>query len=208
MRFSIFLLILALTCSFSSFSNAKEFRIDLSDMELFKKKGFGKKTIYSNGKDEKGYYLKAVADDSATGIGMELDKNIIKEMNWLHFSLKIEQDFVNVDKNFQKTKEGHDFTAKIILGHAKKLGSKLVSLAHSSFLEEGYIQRSPHNKGSRDFIASNDSSGDWHTRKINVKKLLEETHGISWSNVIIFFTDSNNTGQKVITYYRDVYFSD
>jgi hypothetical protein len=41
-----------------------------------------------------------------------------------------------------------------------------------------------------------------------VKKLLEETHGISWSNVIIFFTDSNNTGQKVITYYRDVYFSD
>ncbi len=114
MRFSIFLLILALTCSFSSFSNAKEFRIDLSDMELFKKKGFGKKTIYSNGKDEKGYYLKAVADDSATGIGMELEKNIIKEMNWLHFSLKIEQDFVNVDKNFQKTKEGHDFAAKII----------------------------------------------------------------------------------------------
>ena len=129
-------------------------------------------------------------------------------MNWLNFTLKIEQNFVNVDKNFQKTKEGHDFAAKIILGHAKKLGSKLVSLAHSSFLEEGYIQRSPHNKGSRDYIASNDSSGDWHTRKINVKKLLEETHGISWSNVIIFFTDSNNTGQKVITYYRDVYFSD
>ena len=35
--------------------DAKEFRIDFSDegMKLFKKRGFGKKTIYTNGKDDK-----------------------------------------------------------------------------------------------------------------------------------------------------------
>ena len=38
--------------------SAKEFRIDFSDegMKSFKKKGLGKKTIYTNGKDDKGYF--------------------------------------------------------------------------------------------------------------------------------------------------------
>ena len=40
--------------------SAKEFRIDFSDegMKALKKKGLGKKTIYTNAKDNKGYYLK------------------------------------------------------------------------------------------------------------------------------------------------------
>ena len=38
--------------------SAKEFRIDFSDegMKLLKKRGFGKKTLYTNGKDKKGWY--------------------------------------------------------------------------------------------------------------------------------------------------------
>ncbi len=79
MRFSIFLLIFTLICGFS---NAKEFRIDFSDegMKLFKKKGLGKKTIYTNDKDEKGWFLKAEADSGATGLGTEIDKDLLKEM--------------------------------------------------------------------------------------------------------------------------------
>ena len=63
-------------------ANAKEFRIDFSDegMKLFKKRGFGKKTIYTNGKDDKGWFLKAEADSSATGLGMEINKELLKEM--------------------------------------------------------------------------------------------------------------------------------
>ena len=66
--------ILALFLCFSPVT-AQEFRIDFSNegMKLLKKKGFGKKTIYTNGKDEKGYYLKAVADSSATGLGLEIE---------------------------------------------------------------------------------------------------------------------------------------
>ena len=89
----------------------------------------------------------------------------------------------------------------------KKIGSKLVSLAHSSFLEEGYLQQSPWTKGSKDYVISNDKSGEWHTRKINVKELLENTHGISFTNFIAIFSDSNNSKQKIIAYYRDIYFS-
>ena len=188
-------------------ANSKEFRIDFSDegMKLLKKRGFGKKTVYTNGKDDKGWFLKAEADSGATGLGIEIDKELLKEMPFLNITFKIEKDFENID---QKTKDGHDWAARVMVGHGKKIGSKLVSLAHSSFLEEGYLQQSPWTKGSRDYVISNDKSGEWHTRKINVKELLEKTHGISFTNFLAVFSDSNNSKQKVIAYYRDVYFSD
>ena len=187
--------------------NSKEFRIDFSDegMKLLKKRGFGKKTNYSNGKDDKGWYLKAEADGTATGLGMEIDKELLGEMPFLNITFKIEKDFDNID---QKTKGGHDWAARVMVGHGKKIGAKLVSLAHSSFLEEGFTQKSPWNpKASLDVVISNDKSGEWHTRKINIKELLEQTHGISFTNFIAIFSDSNNSKQKIIAYYRDIYFS-
>ena len=186
--------------------SSKEFRIDFSDegMKLLKKRGFGKKTIYTNGKDDKGWYLKAEANDSATGLGMEIEKDLLQEMPFLNITFKIEKDFEIID---QKTKDGHDWTARVMVGHGKKVGAKLLSLAHSSFLEEGFLQQSPWTKGSRDYVISNDKSGEWHTRKVNVKELLEEIHGISFTNFIAIFSDSNNSKQKIIAYYRDIYFS-
>ena len=187
--------------------SAKEFRIDFSDegMKLFKKRGFGKKTIYTNGKDDKGWFLKAEADSGATGLGMEIDKELLKEMPFLNITFKIEKDFDSID---QKTKDGHDWAARVMVGFGKKIGSKLVSLSHSSFLEEGFTQKSPWNpKKSVDYVISNDKSGEWHTRKINVRELLEKTHNISFTNFIALFSDSNNSKQKIIAYYRDIYFS-
>ena len=72
-------------------TDSKEFRIDFSDegMKLLKKRGFGKKTIYTNGKDDKGWYLKAEANDTATGLGMEIDKNLLEEMHFLNITFKI-----------------------------------------------------------------------------------------------------------------------
>tara|TARA_Y100001960_G_scaffold297536_1_gene344020 strand:- start:559 stop:1185 length:627 start_codon:yes stop_codon:yes gene_type:complete len=206
MKFRNFLTLLLLSIFFFGTLNAGEFRIDFSNegMKLFKKRGFGKKTLYTNGKDDKGWFLKAEADSSATGLGMEIDKELLKEMPFLNITIKIERDFDNID---QTTKDGHDWAARVMIGYGKKIGSKLVSLAHSSFLEEGFLQISPWTKGSRDYVISNDKSGEWHTRKINVRELLEETHGISFTNFIAIFTDSNNSKQKVVAYYRDIYLS-
>ena len=206
MKFRNFLTLLLLSIFFFGTLNAGEFRIDFSNegMKLFKKRGFGKKTVYTNGKDDKGWFLKAEADSSATGLGMEIDKELLKEMPFLNITIKIERDFDNID---QTTKDGHDWAARVMIGHGKKIGSKLVSLAHSSFLEEGFLQISPWTGGSRDYVISNDKSGEWHTRKINVRELLEKTHGISFTNFIAIFTDSNNSKQKVVAYYRDIYLS-
>ncbi len=201
-----FIYLISILFLFFSPLHSKEFRVDFSDegMKLLKKRGFGKKTIYTNEKDENGWFLKAEADGTATGLGMEIDKKLLEEMPFLNITFKIEKDFESID---QKTKKGHDWTARVMVGHGKKIGSKLVSLAHSSFLEEGFIQQSPWTKGSRDYVISNDKSGKWHTRKINIKELLKKTHGISFTNFVAIFSDSNNSKQKIIAYYRDIYFS-
>ena len=66
---------------------------------MLKKKGFGKKTIYTNGKDENGYYLKAVAESSATGLGIEIkNKDLLDEMPYLNITFKIEKDFTSIDQ--------------------------------------------------------------------------------------------------------------
>ena len=202
----IFAYFLSFFLIFASVS-AKEFRIDFSDegMKLLKKKGLGKKTVYTNAKDDKGWFLKAEADSGATGLGVEIDnKDLLKEMPFLNITFKIEKDFTNID---QTSKGGHDWAARVMVGHGKKFGSKLLSLSHSSFLEEGFLQQSPWTKGSRDYVISNDKSGEWHTRKINVKELLKKTHGISFTNFLAVFSDSNNSKQKIIAYYRDIHFS-
>ena len=185
--------------------SSKEFRIDFSDegMKLLKKRGFGKKTSYTNGKDDKGWYLKAEANDSATGLGMEIEKDLLQEMPFLNITFKIEKDFEIID---QKTKDGHDWTARVMVGHGKKL-VRTIKSGSFSFLEEGFLQQSPWTKGSRDYVISSDKSGEWHSRKVNVKELLEKTHGISFTNFIAIFSDSNNSKQKIIAYYRDIYFS-
>ena len=119
MRIFAYFLTIFLICATT---NAKEFRIDFSDegMKLLKKRGFGKKTIYTNEKDEKGWFLKAEADGTATGLGMEINKELLGEMPFLNITFKIEKDFESID---QKTKEGHDWVARIMVGHGKKFGS-------------------------------------------------------------------------------------
>ena len=95
-----FFLIILISIFFFGTSNAEEFRIDFSNegMKLLKKRGFGKKTEYTNGKDENGWFIKAVADGSATGLGLELNKNLLKEMPFLNVTFKIEKDFNNIDQ--------------------------------------------------------------------------------------------------------------
>ena len=128
---------------------------------------------------------------------MEIDKELLKEMPFLNITFKIEKDFTNID---QKTKDGHDWAARVMVGHGKKIGAKLVSLAHSSFLEEGFLQQSPWTKGSRDYVISNDKSGEWHTRKINVKELLEKTHLIEslLQTLLLYFLTRITQNKKLL----------
>ena len=94
-------------------------------------------------------------------------------------------------------------------GVGKKIGSKVVSLSHSSWLEEGYSQNSPCSSGAKDIIVSSDNSGKPIQIKVNVLEILEQHHPSLKGNInfLALFTDSNNSKEKVECLYRDIFFS-
>jgi len=155
-----------------------------------------------------GYFIKATADSSATGIGLKIeDREILNKYPYINFNIQVLKDF---SKNpLQKEKNGHDFVCRLMTGVGKKIGSKVVSLSHSSWLEEGYSQNSPWSSGAKDIIVSSDNSGKPIQIKVNVLEILEQHHPSLKGNInfLALFTDSNNSKEKVECLYRDIFFS-
>ena len=91
------LLIIILIISGPSFAdkvNIFEFtEIELSELEVRKVRGADKKTEYSVGSNDNGNYLKAVADNAASGLGkkvnIDLNKTPIINITW-----KVEKDLL------------------------------------------------------------------------------------------------------------------
>ena len=82
------LLIIILIISDSSFAdkvNIFEFtEIELSELEVRKVRGADNKTEYSVGSNENGNYLKAVADNAASGLGKKVIINL--NLSLIHIS--------------------------------------------------------------------------------------------------------------------------
>ena len=72
---------------------------------------------------------------------MLLESELIKE-HQPKFNRKLRKSRFSYGLYDQKNKDGHDWAARVMVGHGKKIGAKLVSLAHSSFLEDGSLSLS------------------------------------------------------------------
>ena len=80
-----------------SLSNANEKVIfdftenELSTLEVRKVRGADAKTIYTIGKNENGNYLKAVADNAASGLGKEI-KIDLDDTPYINITWKVKKD--------------------------------------------------------------------------------------------------------------------
>jgi hypothetical protein len=113
MQIFVKIVILLFTLSSSSYAdkiNVFEFTdTELSNLEVRKVRGADNKTEYSVGSNDNGNYLKAVADNAASGLGkkvvIDLNKTPIINITW-----KIEKSLDGIKEN---TKKGHDFAARV-----------------------------------------------------------------------------------------------
>jgi hypothetical protein len=113
MQIFVKIVILLFTLSSSGFAdkiNVFEFTdTELSNLEIRKVRGADNKTEYSVGSNDNGNYLKAVADNAASGLGkkvvIDLNKTPIINITW-----KIEKSLDGIKEN---TKKGHDFAARV-----------------------------------------------------------------------------------------------
>ena len=199
--------------SLSSANEVKVFeftKIELSELEVRKVRGADNKTLYSVGSNENGNFLKAVADNAASGLGkkikIDLNKTPIINITW-----KVEKDLPGIKEN---TKKGHDFAARVFVikkTGATPLSNRAINYVFSSNNEVGFNSTSPYTKKSIDNVlaSTKNNLNKWITVKANVKDDFKKFHDLEVSQLdgLAIMSDTDNSKMKAVTYYQNIYFS-
>ena len=183
---------------------------ELSQLEVRKVRGADSRTVYTVGSNENGNFLKAVADNAASGLGKEvkidLDKTPFINITW-----KIEKDLPGIMEN---SKKGHDFAARVFAVKktgATPLSNRAINYVFSSNNVIGFNSPSPYTKKSVDNVLASTKTNldEWITVKANVKEDFKKFHGLDVKELdgLAIMSDTDNSKMKAIAYYQNIYFS-
>ena len=183
---------------------------ELSELEVRKVRGANNKTVYSVESNEKGNFLKAVADNAASGLGKEIKINLNKTP-FINITWKIEQDLKGIKEN---TKKGHDYAARVFAikkTGATPLSNRAINYVFSSNSEVGENRPSPYTKKSIDYVLASTMDGlnEWVTVKANVKDDFKRFHNLDVNELdgLAIMADTDNSKMKSISYFQNIYFS-
>ena len=214
--YKILSLIFLISISFS-FANAEVKNVfeftdsELSKLEVRKIRGAKNKTIYSVGSNENGNFLKAIADNAASGLGKEINIDLNKTP-FVNITWKIEKDLQGIKEN---TKKGHDFAARVFVikkTGATPLSNRAINYVFSSNSEVGFNSPSPYTKKSIDNVlaTTKENLNEWVTVKANVKEDFKRFHNLNVNQLdgLAIMVDTDNSKMKAISYFQNIYFSE
>ena len=183
---------------------------ELSELDVRKVRGADNKTVYTVGSNENGNYLKAVADNAASGLGKEV-KIDLNKTPFINITWKIEKDLQGINEN---SKKGHDFAARVFAVKktgATPLSNRAINYVFSSNSAVGQSWPSPYTKKSIDNVlaTSKDNLNVWVTVKANVKKDFKKFHDLDVNELdgLAIMADTDNSKMKSISYFQNIYFS-
>ena len=195
---------------------AGEFKIfyfteaELSELEVRKVRGAKNKTLYTIGSNEKGTFLKSVADNAASGLGKEI-KIDLNKTPFINITWKVEKDLSGIKEN---TKKGHDFAARVFVVKktgATPLSNRAINYVFSSNNEVGLNWPSPYTKKSIDNVlaSTKNNLNEWVTVKANVKDDFKKFHDLEVNEIdgLAIMSDTDNSKMKSIAYFQNIYFS-
>ena len=184
---------------------------ELSELKVRKVRGADAKTTYSVGVNENGNYLKADAENAASGLGKEIKINLDKTP-FINITWKVEKDLKNIN---EKSKKGHDFAGRVFVikkTGATPLSNRAINYVFSSNSKEGESWPSPYTKKSIDNVLSttNNNLNEWVTVKTNVKEDFKKYHDLDVKELdgVAIMTDTDNSQMRAITYYQNIFFSE
>ena len=199
-----------------SYSHANEVKIfdftemELSQLDVRKVRGAENNTIYTVGSNETGNFLKAEADNAASGLGKEV-KIDLNKTPYINITWKIEKDLPGIKEN---TKKGHDFAARVFVikkTGATPLSNRAINYVFSSNNEIGFYSPSPYTKKSIDNVLASTKTNlnEWVTVKANVKEDFKKFHNLDVNQLdgLAIMSDTDNSKMKAIAYYQNIYFS-
>ena len=212
----IFITTLIICFTFFSISLADEIKIfeftkeELSELKVRKVRGADNKTIYTVGSNDNGNFLKAVADNAASGLGKEV-KIDLNKTPFINITWKIEKDLSGIKEN---TKKGHDFAARVFAVKktgATPLSNRAINYVFSSNNMIGFNSPSPYTKKSIDNVLATtiNNLNEWVTVKSNVKEDFKKFHDLDVNELdgLAIMSDTDNSKMKAIAYFQNIYFS-
>ena len=183
---------------------------ELSELDVRKVRGADNKTGYSVGSNENGNFLKAVADNAASGLGKEV-KIDLNKTPFINITWKIEKDLQGIN---EKSKKGHDFAARVFAVKktgATPLSNRAINYVFSSNSAVGQSWPSPYTKKSIDNVlaTTKDNLNVWVTVKANVKEDFKKFHDLDVNELdgLAIMADTDNSKMKSISYFQNIYFS-
>ena len=183
---------------------------ELLELEVRKVRGAKNKTVYSVGSNQNGNFLKAEADNAASGLGKEL-KIDLNKTPFINITWKIEKDLRGIKEN---TKKGHDYAARIFAikkTGATPLSNRAINYVFSSNNNVGDNRPSPYTKKSIDNVlaSTKDNFNEWVTVKANVKEDFKRFHDLDVNELdgLAIMADTDNSKKKSIAYFQNIYFS-
>ncbi len=183
---------------------------ELSALEIRKVRGADNNTSYTVGSNENGNFLKAVADNAASGLGKEI-KIDLNKTPFINITWKIEKDLRGIKEN---TKKGHDYAARVFAikkTGATPLSNRAINYVFSSNSDVGENRPSPYTKKSIDNVlaTTKDNLNVWVTVKTNVKEDFKKFHDLDVNELdgLAIMADTDNSKMKSISYFQNIYFS-
>ena len=207
----IIIILFFVSPSFADRINVFEFtETELLNLEVRKVRGAENKTEYSIGSNDNGNYLKAVADNAASGLGKEV-KIDLNKTPFINITWKVEKDLSGILEN---TKKGHDFAARVFVikkTGATPLSNRAINYVFSSNNDVGFNSLSPYTKKSIDNVLATTklNLNEWVIVKANVKEDFKKFHNLDVNKLdgLAIMSDTDNSKMKSITYYQNIYFS-
>ena len=183
---------------------------EFSKLEVRKVRGADNKTTYILGTNEKGNFLKSIAENAASGLGKEV-KIDLNKTPFINITWKIEKDLPGIKEN---TKKGHDFAARVFAVKktgATPLSNRAINYVFSSNSDVGLNSPSPYTKKSIDYVLSTtkENLNEWVTVKSNVKEDFKKFHNLDVNELdgLAVMSDTDNSKMKSIAYFQNIYFS-
>ena len=205
--------ILFLSFGFSYAENVKVFEFtkeEYKTLKVRKIRGADNKTEYSIGKNENGNFLKAISNNSGSGLG----KEIIIDLNktpYLNITWKVEKDLNGIN---ERSKKGHDYAARVFVVKktgATPLSNRAMNYVFSSNEEVGVYHPSPYTKKSIDYVlaTTKDHLNEWVSVKTNVKEHFKKFHNLDLDEIngLAIMADTDNSKLSSVAYFQDIYFS-
>ena len=184
---------------------------ELSTLKVRKVRGADAKTKYTLGNNENGKYIKAEANNSASGLGKELKINL-KKTPFLNITWKVEKDLTGIVEN---SKKGHDYAARVFVVKktgATPLSNRAMNYVFSSNNEINTYNPSPFTKKSIDYVLSTtkEDLNEWVTVKVNVRDHFKKFHDLDLDDIngIAIMSDTDNSKLNAIAYLSLIHISE